>query len=278
MSTAPSLRVVVSIALLLGACQRPAHPAPTSTVAPTRASMSADTASTAWEPGDPIPGWDDYDCAETAGSQAFQTVFPNNYRFSASFPAGATNGPQTLRVAVRDCVAFSCIPDKLALDKPYASVTLDASSGTSTDPRGLGWWGPDATDPRHVEGIGNGPVESWSNSGYGSTSVVTVCMSKVRPDIVAGVIRVEVTTANSAMPLGSLFGSIIYRFPFTIPMADHSGLDTAVGGERPPAPDGFTEAHFVYDRNYATAWPWGDITDATIRDTVYERYRPYNHP
>jgi hypothetical protein len=61
-------------------------------------------------------------------------------------------------------------------------------------------------------------------------------------------------------------------------MADHSGLDTAVGGERPAAPDGFTTAHFVYERPYADAWPWDDITDPAIREAVYERYEPYNAP
>lgn len=237
-----------------------------------------------WSPGDDIPGWEDADCAEPEVGQALETTFPDIFVVEGTFvdpSLAAWAGPHLLTVKLRDCEVFPCRVTDTDVDPnlPRVVAALDGTLGDPGEPRGQGWWGPDGAAPRAVDASGNGPIEAWSNAAYGSIGSVTTCISRLRPDEVRGVVRVELAAdATSIWINTALYPSVVYRFPFSVLLADHAGFDASAPDRRPDRPDAYDTAHFVYERPYADAWPWDDITDPAIREAVYERYEPYNAP
>lgn len=242
---------------------------------------SQDTAPpTDWSPGDAAPGWEDADCTEASPGRAFEITFPSLFRIEGTFLRGqATGGPHLVTVKLRDCANFTCALHTLDTNDPYVSVSLDATGGSTDEPRGTGTWGPDEDTDRHVRGDGKSVMMDWSNGDVEPIeAAVSVCLERVRPDGLRGVVRVEVTQRNYPWDRISFYDSIVLRFPFDVLVPDHAGFDARYLDVPADLPDGYPSAHFVYELPYGDAWPWDDITDPSIREQLYERYTPYNAP
>lgn len=242
---------------------------------------SGDTGTyTPWSAGEPIPGWEDADCAEAQPGRTYVVTYPDVLVVEGLFSASpGWAGPHELRVQLRDCALFACPEGELDRTVPFVDTTLR----TGADPGTVfatGEWGPDAVGPRQVDGVARGVLLDWANDGTPRFAVasVTACLERVRPDEVRGVVRAEVTERN--FPYGAIdyYDSLVYRFPFVVHPPEHGGLDLTLPDEPADEPEGFDAAHFLYERPYEEAWPWDEISDPSIRAQVMERYSPYNAP
>lgn len=233
---------------------------------------------TEWNPGDDVPGWEDADCTEPHPGRAYSMTFDDVYLAEAHFMVGMPGvGPHVLTVQARDCINFRCLPDTLDRTTPYVNAVLDATAGDDGQPRGLGEWGPDATTSRDVAADALSMLLDWDNGGMGRTPVeVTVCIERMRPDELRGTVRAEVFDYPYAYV--NYYPSLVYRYPFYIRYPDRSGFDSTRPDSPADKPEGYDHAHILYDQPYEGAWPWDDITDASIREQLYERYTPYNAP
>lgn len=233
---------------------------------------------TEWSPGDEVPGWDDADCTEQHSGRTYVITYPDIYMIQATFMSGMpAAGPHLFGVRLRDCAHFPCAADSLDDTVPYTLADLDATRGDDAQPRGIGEWGPDAEGPRQVVSHGRSALIDFANeAGSFTRASVTVCIERLRPDEIRGAVRAEVFERN--FPYGAIgyYNSLVYRFPFSIRLADHAGFDATLPDDPADMPEGYATAHFVYEQPYDDAWPWDDITDPSIREQLYERYTPYN--
>lgn len=233
---------------------------------------------TDWAPGEEVPGWSDADCTEPSPGRSFVFEYPDLFRFEGRFTAEvAWAGPHEGVVQLRDCNLFLCPADSLSLEVPYVWARLEAV-GDDGATRGEGEWGPDEVTARHVGSSGRSALVDWENDGTAerAPASVTVCLERVRPDEVRGVVRVEVTAGDYPYIAVSYYDSVVFRFPFDVLLPERSGEDLSRPATPEDRPEGFDVAHFLYDQPYDEAWPWDDIRDPSIREQLYERYRPYN--
>lgn len=243
-------------------------------------SDSEDTASPVkWTQGDNVPGWDDADCSEGHPAMAYVSTFPDVFAVQGTFlPDMAGTGPHLLSVRLRDCTDFACETDIFDQTVPYVLADLDATRGDDGHRMGTGEWGPDATANRQVQASGRSLLIDWADDGTLTSAAVTVCIQRLRPDEIQGVVRAEVTPANYPFGTVSSTRSLVFRFPFDVLLPDHAGFDSTQPDRPADQPLGYTTGHFTYDQPYDDAWPWEDITDPSIREQVYDRYTPYNAP
>lgn len=224
-----------------------------------------------------VPGWDDYNCAEEDPVATMSFTFPDVFTVTGVFLAGQPSaGPHFLTVQLHDCVYFAC-DGSLDTTLPYTEATADGTWGDAGIPRALGVWGPDDTAPRYVEGLGNSPFGPWSDTTYGWVGEVTVCVERMRPDEIRGVVRVSGSVTDYTYDDYYDILDTVLRFPFSVQLDDHAGFDTTLP-DTGTAPPGYSTAHFEYDVPYDDAWPWDQITDKKVRQELHDRYTPYNTP
>ena len=227
-----------------------------------------------------LAGWDDADCTDPTPGRTMSITMPTPFLMEARFLAGqASPGPHQLTIQLHDCVLLPCTDGYLDPGQPYTSATLDASGGKSDVPRGLGGWGPDTEDPRRVAAEGLSFGGAWADDGTRMCAAVTVCLERVRPDVIRGVVRAE--SSQDEWKGGRMYyyyyPSVVYRFPFEIHLDEHAGFDTTQP-EAGSAPAGFATARYLYDIPYEEAWPWEEIEDASVAQDLHDRYTPYNAP
>lgn len=227
-----------------------------------------------WQPGDDIPGWEglDVECplAESAGHAVVQLP---DLMYEAIVVGNYEDGP-TIQAFVK-LADYSDTQDGAVVTYPGAGPYTDvAAKDLSAESLTwmTGWYGPG------TERSGAAVIAAIS-APVGGTSTdwgdeVLLCLSRVRPDEMRGVIYVIYHSNTLAWlhyrravieyPFESFFqGSIDGAFEITpLPTEDYSDF----------------AFYYVGGANYDEIWDWDAITDPVIRDTVYERYKPYNWP
>ena len=235
-----------------------------------RVNHETEIAADGWRAGDAIPGWEDFDaCYVDAGAIVVEKALDF---VGISFMDSADNVE---------------VPRGIGVDFRGETFTdSDGASGargsyTRGDLRGQGWYPP----PVEV----NYP-DRWNSSflytefgrlsdGFDIPEACSadpwVCIERLRPDELTEYIIWEV-------PGGGYEGKLDWDpawAPFQVVVPFHVYLPYVVSDGTTWSPE--TEAWrlgVVYDAEspaaYDEAWPWDLITDPSIRDVVYDRYRP----
>lgn len=255
-----------------------------------KASDTADTgASTAWEPGDPIPGWEDYDCPppEGAGYAEVALSTPVYVGWGDATVGGSEGGGVAgfrFQAIMADCESLPCSFSGSTYSlwgNSWGEMVFEDLGGDLTG-RGQGMF--DTVSPTRSVSGSEGGVEllSWQYSGDRLTDDVlpSACVSRVRPDRISWVLdlRPRDNRHSSSDAVHGWYRDFTLRVRYDTSLADHAGclidLDDAYGCV---APEGTSQIGY-YQVSYDDAWPWDSITDPDIRDAVYNRYTPWNSP
>lgn len=217
-----------------------------------------------WAPGDPIPGWADYDCPPIGQSgDEIVVTYPTVYSAISSFLTPSVQGPSGAGIELADCEDADCIDRS-----PYASFTYYVPLDSTW--LGTGEYSSESEDS-YTRGdfylMGMNPYYEY----YGDyVTRVDLCVSRVRPDQLAGSVWFYTDYLYD-----SLYGEHHYAFSFQVDFPDHGGYsstgDPKCTVDTGPSPYQYYDYH---DVPYDDAWPWDTITDLDIRDEVYSRYYP----
>lgn len=246
-----------------------------------------------WDPGDEIPGWEDFECPENVGGNVITIDMPSysspdSYRPSYGIDAvpEGLGKPGLVSFEIGDCVNLECKGDPYSI--PFLFLLAATNTAEAATERGLGEYGPGDTSsfPRSAQAtaaISLGWFESSKGDYFVIPSAVTACLSRVRPDMITGFVRFEVASEDLPFDL-EYYDELFLVFPFSYIFQDHAGIDESVKYDPKGIPEEVDTSHITYscdsDRfscpSYDEAWPWDEITDPAIREAVYERYTPYN--
>jgi hypothetical protein len=237
-----------------------------------------------WEPGDQIPGWDDFDCGAAYRDSGHLSVDSLHVYSGSIRMAILAVGDESGRIDGReigflatDCDESDC-GDPVDWDDtgvPYAWVNLRDDIGDVVG-RGQGWYGPNANAADFTLGATmNLPFGYFINDlGHYDNMAGMGCLSRVRPDMITGFVTFTIEDSFYDHP-SPWYPAVSIVLPFSVTFVDHEELDSPTDGyERPAGAELVT--YEVYD--YDATWPWDEITDPAIREAVYERYKPWNLP
>lgn len=254
-----------------------------------KAMETGDTAATAaWEPGDPIPGWDDHDCADMGGAGYLDLTMPNVVyagwgELIFGGDGAGTLTARTLQGIYADCTISTCNYlgyDESLDDTSWVRVALHDYSGDLVS-RGVGDYDQRGLDRGYPQTKGHSELLTWHSVGEPSLDSVRVrlCVSSIRPDRVAWTLEVQPQSpADRGGPYNSWYRGLSLRVHYQVEFSDHAGCIIDAADPYGCVPD-FGESQIGYDDiSYDDAWPWDEITDPDIRDAVYERYTPWNTP
>lgn len=235
-----------------------------------------------WSAGEDVPGWPDVACDPGLSVVRYRFDNPTMWRMVGEI--GEVGGHVRLvrmYIETRDCASFPCdtnTPRGRSTPFLEAELNLTADDGTTTP---TGWWGPDATTARTVRGGAYavfGKAGNQSRNGHGVNAEVSVCFSRVRPDSVTGVLFFRLPIPGDPVQFWAV-DAVEFWSPFTFTLPEHAGVswpaDGRTGG---PEGDSSTLEWRYVGVSYDDAWPWADITDASIRDTMYTLYTPSTAP
>jgi len=212
----------VPLLLLTAACQ--AQPFGQTPLDPETHGRSAPPTESVWSPGDDIPGWEDYDCGEPAdGAGYVEMEMPDVARTFMNRYGGLEADYAYLDVGVCDESPCSDAGEFVTSNQPFASAYL-WSSLDHVDGRGQGIYGPSATydGGNRFRLFGRTVIGEYYNDDDDYTDNVdaTFCLSRVRPDMMEGTIRL----APRHGEVESLwYSSVILVIHVLIPFADHAG-------------------------------------------------------
>lgn len=238
-----------------------------------------------WQPGDPIPGWDDYPCEEEAPSfDSSDTVVLPLHSMAAKPLCIVPSDDQPCDLAerpwetdLRYCVTGdhgNCLTDDT---RQEAMLLFWGDEYAWPEPRGQGWYDFRGGLPARAgdfylrtPDLGAWQAHDPAVAGYDTLSPDGLgCLSRVRPDNLAG--TVWLIFSKEYQDLLGLPEALVLGFDVLLP--DHGGVD--VVAEEVPAE--IAAVHYTYmpATDYDAFWPWDDITDPDIRQQVYDRYLPY---
>lgn len=257
---------------LLLACASPPAEEPLPLAAPVT------TKAPPWVVGGEVPGWPDVGCDPGLSATRYRFDNPTQWRMVGEIAevAGRVR-PVRITIETRDCGSFSCDDTQpRASSTPYllASLSLSGDDGLAD---ATGWWGPDATTARTVRGSGYsvfGRAGNYTRNGHGDNAEVSVCLSRVRPDSVTGVLFFRLTTPGDPVQF-QWVDAVEFWSPFSFTLPEHAGTSGAADAQT-----GGTEGRddaLVWRYlgvSYDDAWPWASITDGAIHDALYNAYTP----
>lgn len=262
----------------------------------------------AWQAGDEIPGWDDFECQELWRPRwRFSTT--ERYESGQARAYGAFGTTNRGRCSVERPAMVTLYAQGADVDADGRPLDIfflatDGSYENAPQPRGQGWYvhrNPTLCAPgdragwTYAEGDSVGAPAIYDACYHEGSdiwhmpAISLTCISRLRPDQIRG------TSWN--WPLGPEEGGWAYpedqgwiAIDFEINFPPHSGLradqwDALPSDLRhevsqgplyyytPAEPD--TAQGYCGDGDYDSAWPWEDITDPFVRDIVYERYHPW---
>lgn len=227
-----------------------------------------------WEPGDDVPGWEDADCPVETGAdsvvveQMFATV---RWYGLLVDERGVALGPS---FDLQDCTEFSCDGAGVQIDVPDVSVTLVDFSRDIWNKQGEYCAGDECYTSGWSASLAIG---GYSTGGEHPAPDVTLCLSRVRPDQILGVMTVDYL--HQTLP-HEYVQRVQVHYPFEVLYGDHCAWDRSVpvGDASPPEECPLTITMFDYQGSatYDTSWDWDAITDPAIREELYTRYTPFN--
>jgi hypothetical protein len=238
-----------------------------------------------WAPGDPIPGWEDYDCPEPGdGANEIVMEIPGYYYAYTDFGIDYTTGRSPLKMfaSLTDCVERGCSD---GTRDPNADIGFMVDEGHEPAPRGLGWYLPDGdadTEPY----VYFGRVRSnfvpyaypWVDPYDHRAAKFSVCISRSGPDGFRGSVFMDNPRYD-----WSVYPAFRYSFAMDLRFGEGSGSspDGDPGCDRNsdgPHEGTYGGAYYGTDYPYDEVWPWDEITDSAIRDHVYAAYYPCQSP
>lgn len=268
--------------LLWAACSSPGPAARPPVADVGRRPDAAPTTSAAkvppWTAGGEVPGWPDVTCDPGLTSARYRFNNPTNWRMVGEIAeVSGRVRPARIYIETRDCASFPCdTTQPRDPGTPYLAALLELPSDDGTTDA-TGWWGPDATITRTVRGSAYavfGRAGNHARDGHGANAEVSVCLSRVRPDSVEGVLFFRLPNPGDPVQFWAV-DAVEFWAPFTFTLADHAGTswptDARTGG---PEGDASTLEWRYIGVSYDEAWPWAAITDAGIRDALYTAYTP----
>ena len=227
----------------------------------------------AWEPGDVIPGWEGLDVECPLGESAGQAIVWLPDLIDGAFGMTIYEGSNYMGIDVV-LADYSDEEDGEVITAPnrgpYVDVDARDYAAESFMSR-TGWYGP-GTERSDVVLFGAIYV-SVGRTNDGGADDVLLCLSRVRPDEMAGVIYVYYHSTLSWLH----YDQAVVEYPFEAVF--NGGFDSTYELSTPPTDD-FWHNAFGYGEgaSYDDVWDWDAITDPEIRDIIYERYKPYNWP
>lgn len=240
----------------------------------------------AWQPGDPIPGWEDEECKIPEGGNVlrFGGWSPPAY-FHGGFeydPDLATDGFFWWLGWWEDCDGFDCggVPG----DGEFPALYFLLSSGPfEAETRGQGAYPSESTtswvDQSKLlfDSLFGTVQQGLADCGWEcntSLDSADVCLQSVRPDGIRG--RVLMTGLPGSPMETVSYERAVFVVEFDVRFEDHSGYENGVTAVAPPS-GGEQKSRIFYNYiSYDEAWPWDEITDDAIRQQVYDRYTPWN--
>ena len=228
--------------------------------------------------GSGVAGWPEVERDPGLSSARYRFDNPTMWRVVGEIAeVDGVVRPVRLYLETRDCASFACDgsqPREASTPFLSASLGLMGDDG-ATD--ALGWWGPDATTARVVRGGGYavfGRAGNQARNGHGINAEVSVCLSRLRPDSVSGVLFFRLPTPGDPVQFW-VVEAVEFWTPFTFTLPEHAGA-TWPADARPGGLEG--DASLLEWRylgvSYDDAWPWRCILDPKIRESLYNRYTP----
>lgn len=274
---------VVAVIVCLAGCGA-ANTRPGRDVARDRAAAPAGPSTAeAWEPGDPIPGWDDFPCPELT----------DDY-----MPVDVPYG-DTLVGTVGGCVDGQCSveqpswirgdfydsPDGMSSSTTQFVFDINGSLTPRNPRRAQGWYHSSfhsgvfdrtAFTFLRVNEEGSFVDQAYNDSsGYEYPTQAWICLSRVRPDEVAGVAWIRPYRGDRSFYWDG--PKVTFRVPFDVILPDNASVyvEDSYPVETYPWFPGTGMWSYYHDQEFGTAWPWHEITDPALRTTYMDRYRPY---
>lgn len=263
-----------------------------------------------WHPLDPIPGWEDYPCEELGVPDLEVEDVHVDDAFLLMHPqldpgrVRVVGLPSEARFTLVPCFGDDpCGEEEFDWRGTWIDIHLhggyDRKSATE---RGQGWYLPVegctggsrsafifTSMPEQYEELGlpdTTTAPGWCDDFWSMPSETSVCLSRVRPDVVDGVAWVRILTESEGGLVPDGQGRLV-RIALHLPFAEHGGFYSD-GVDMEPGesmetmgiedlPDEIRTQFYVYhaDQPFNKVWPWEQITDPEIRAWVREKYRPY---
>ena len=240
-----------------------------------------------WQAGDSVPGWEDYDCEDLADE--YEVLEVNQIsKFVMWMDVAWGGGPRGQAPMILELQAQSC-PAGPPCDKGANQRIWFRAFGSRAAaplPRGLGWYVGTVDDCSTLNRTAAIDVVSdhWPHGLVNAGCVVDyatipsesyVCLSRVRPDEVAGEVWIR--------PYGESEGGWVAdsdSFWLKVPFRYLTDPACTLGPhsfefDRWPAhcEDNWT-ATWILHSGYGEVWPWDEITNPYVRATLFDTYRP----
>lgn len=226
-----------------------------------------------WQPGDDIPGWEqyDYDCPFYVDSEVATVRLPTNWWYSLNFGERSDVGFQfRLTSCLTDCLDAPCVdPGGVPGGAPfvYFGISVYRQYRPPDVWERAGFYSPSGY-------AANLPTSYISDEG--TSAILSACISRMRPDEVSGILYI--TYYAGTLP-HKYYDEPLVQFPFDFAYDDHAAwdfnIDTSLDEYHTMSDYVITYAE---EATYDATWDWASITDPDIRAAVYDRYTPYNWP
>jgi hypothetical protein len=257
---------------------------PTVSSSPSDGGPPTETPSGEWRAGDPIPGWDEFDCSylqvavdlatgeqQICYASAYFSYETNDNRISLGLSAspGSWGCPEVLQGEFRGGVVVggmaAAAPDDRWLG-PYAAEDQDLN---------VRWLeGADMYGPAGVRVSSGEPAADRIHAAF------EACVLSFAPDRLAIALRASMTAADAVTAGWAPVDDQTFRVALTLAGRFSPGdarVVCRVDGDHCPAS---TEANgsMVYDHelSYDDAWPWDAITDDAVRIALHDGFVPCN--
>lgn len=231
-----------------------------------------------WQAGDAIDGWEDYDCGLLSGADVATVAYPSVP--GAQFAFGREDGGEAIVMTLElaDCEELECVPGDVDPGEA-ARISANVRDPYRTFRGALGWYvdSPDREDD-HISSDGYGPL-GWFNPELNrEPPTVEVCISRLRPDMIRGVIAARFENqllAHLYVDALQLYYTFEYRY------VPHCAFDMSTSRDDMVIPDGcYSSQAYIYSAyegtNYDDVWDWDAIVDPAVRDALYTQYTPAN--
>lgn len=241
---------------------------------------AAGKAKVEWQPGDDIPGWEvyEYPCPVYSGGAASTVSLPDTWFTYLSMGDYAANIILSICVTAADCTDASCTTsiNNDPGDAPHVFFTTTDWAVADIYEK-TGYYGEGSGRDTTLTVTGGVPIGLFRSETSQRQLTTSVCVSRVRPDNLQGVVTV-VYTSEGPLP-HQYYDEVTVQYPFDVVFEDHAAWDFDIDGGDPSfEPLADRSINYSAPTDYDHAWNWAAITDAEIRAAVYDRYTPYNWP
>lgn len=266
-------RVLDMILALLAGCET--GPMPPSVDDRDSAIDSGDL-TTDWQPGDPVPGWDDYECVLPFELDE-QTTYLDSELWEIGGEFAYRDGIQTASayVGFGECWGACSYYDDDASLPGVEEWSLSWGAGFDSN-FGKEWFSGSFPCSERATASGYAWVDdvSYYHECYDTYNPFSypvpleVCISIFRPDRIKGIAYMDISEAE-----GNKTGFDYVYAGIDQVLAPHAAYyhyESWKLLDEEQAPYAFQ----YYDLSYDEHWPWDDITDPAIRQVLHDTYTP----